>query len=252
MADLALAQESSVSAPAASRRDSWGLRAWRLLLVCVVMVHLFPIRFGLLRLAMVVASACVWLGVLPLFGSRKWVRVAWLACTMLLGALFFGPGRADDPRLLRQEYVRSLQRYDGVRYVWGGENARGIDCSGLVRVGLIDADFRRGITTLNPALLREGASLWWHDCSANALKNEYRHDSIGLFTASNLNTLDYSKIRPGDFCVTENGNHTLAYTGDDTWIEADPYPARVISITCPSKSVWFDQPMRILRWRQLR
>ncbi|MBI3986575.1 MAG: C40 family peptidase [Lentisphaerae bacterium] len=33
--------------------------------------------------------------------------------------------------------VQCLRRYEGTLYVWGGENRRGIDCSGLVRKKVI-------------------------------------------------------------------------------------------------------------------
>ncbi|MFN2599036.1 MAG: NlpC/P60 family protein, partial [Pyrinomonadaceae bacterium] len=51
---------------------------------------------------------------------------------------------------MRRAYIASLESYEGTRYVWGGENSRGIDCSGLVRRGLINADFHEGVVTANP------------------------------------------------------------------------------------------------------
>ena len=57
-------------------------------------------------------------------------------------------------KTLRQKYVDSLVRYEGTKYVWDGENRLGIDCSGLVRKGLIDAAVRAGISTWNPRLIR--------------------------------------------------------------------------------------------------
>lgn len=236
----------------ANTRRTWFFRVWRLLVTCLVMVHLFPIRFGSLRALMVAGTIVVWFGALPLFWSRRWVRVTWAVATLGMAAMLLGPGRPDDPKALRNEYVASLKKYAGVRYIWGGENSRGIDCSGLIRVGLIDADVNRGIKTLNPALIREAVALWWFDCSADALKKEYRHNTVDLFDTRSLNGLDYSSILPGDFAVTESGVHTLAYIGDRGWIEAEPGPGRVLTIYAASKSIWFDQPMRIVRWRQLR
>ncbi|MBV9868261.1 MAG: C40 family peptidase [Abitibacteriaceae bacterium] len=152
---------------------------------------------------------------------------------------------------LRQGYVVALNRYESVPYVWGGEGLRGIDCSGLVRRGMIDADLKTGFATANPALIRAGCDLWWHDCSAKALKEEYRHQTQLLLTTSSLNHLNYAALLPGDFAVTDSGVHTLAYIGNQTWLEADPGAWKVIKVKIPSKIAWFSQPMHIMRWRQL-
>jgi hypothetical protein len=157
MADLATPRH--VVLDSSPGRPSRLFPAWRLSLIFVVLAHLFPIRIGVLRLAMVVGLVMVWFGVPLLFRKPRFVTAIWAVVTALLGTLFLGPGRTDNPQALRQEYVRALQRYVGVRYVWGGENSRGVDCSGLVRIGLIDADINRGVMTLNPMLIREGCSL---------------------------------------------------------------------------------------------
>ncbi len=41
---------------------------------------------------------------------------------------------ANGSGSLRQELVRTARRFLGVPYKWGGENARGFDCSGLTMV----------------------------------------------------------------------------------------------------------------------
>jgi len=245
-------ETQQTSGPTSCTRPSGFFRFWRLLFVFLVMAHLYPIRFGILRLAMILAAVVVWFGVPLLIRKRRWVWPLWVAATLVVCALFLGPGRPESPQALRQEYVRSLQRYSDVRYVWGGENTRGVDCSGLVRAALIDADINRGISTLNPALMREACRLWWFDSSADALQKQYRHNTASEFIAPSLNRPGRSRILPGDLAVTESGQHVLAYIGDYAWIEADPYAMRVITIIAPSKSVWFDQPMRIIRWRQFR
>ncbi len=38
--------------------------------------------------------------------------------------------------------------YQGVRYVWGGEGLLGIDCSGLVRKGLVWSQLNLGIAAI--------------------------------------------------------------------------------------------------------
>ena len=98
----------------------------------------------------------------------------------------------------------------------------GIDCSGLVRSGLIKANYEQGILTFNPRLIREGFSLWWHDCSAKALGEEYRGRTWLLVSARSINEIDYATIMPGDIAVTEDGIHVLAFLRAKLWIEADP------------------------------
>ena len=51
--------------------------------------------------------------------------------------------------------------------------------------------------------------------------------------------------------MTESGVHTLAYLGGQTWIEADPDAGRVLQAQVPSKSPWFNEPVKIMRWAQL-
>ena len=55
----------------------------------------------------------------------------------------------------------------------GRRKRAGIDCSGLVTRGLIDADLSVGLRTANPRLLRHGLSLWWHPCTAQDLGDGY-------------------------------------------------------------------------------
>ena len=162
------------------------------------------------------------------------------------------PGRKVDSNSLVKRYIDSARQYEGVGYVWGGENYLGIDCSGLVRKGLIDANLREGVLSANPACLRKAFELWWYDCSARALKKSYRNWTEPLFKASSINQLDHHLLQPGDFAVTMDGIHTLLYLGNREWIEADPGIGKVILVTVPVEdNVWFNMPIQILRWKQL-
>ena len=76
-------------------------------------------------------------------------------CAGATAAGFLFPGREHDSRTTR-EYVTELLRYEGAKYIWGGENWLGIDCSGLVRSALITANYKLGILTLNPRLVGKG------------------------------------------------------------------------------------------------
>ena len=231
-----------------------GFVLWLLLLLLVVAVHWYPIRFGTLRLLLVVGVALLWLGALCLLWKHKIAQRVILAVSGLFAVFLLLPSRPVNPQVLQGRYVRALQSYDGTPYVWGGESKRGIDCSGLMRCALIDANVKQGLTTFNPAAIRAGFSLWWNDSSAKALKEEYQNRTQFLFATPDLNHLDYLKIRPGDMAVTSSGVHVVAYIGNRTWIEADPNAVqgdRVIQVKIPTRNAWFNQPMSIVRWRQL-
>jgi hypothetical protein len=216
----------------------------------VLFAWLFPIKFAALRLLLITGVLGLWAGAMLLFWQVRWVRAFGLVVALFAAASLLLPGREYSRPALRSRYVASLQAYDAAPYVWGGESRRGIDCSGLVRRGLMDANLQSGIASFNPILVRAAFSLWWHDASAKAMMEEYRGETEKLFSAPSLNTLDYSRLQAGDFAVTSSGVHTLAYIGDKTWIEADPGPLRVIKVHVPSRIAWFSMPMQIMRWRQ--
>ena len=228
------------------------LAIWPILLFALVALWIFPISYRVSRCTMLILMVAVWCGALLLFGKSKWVQVGSIALALLLAAALLLPGRNENAAKLRQEYVAALEKYEGTRYVWGGENWAGIDCSGLVRRGLIDADFKRGWKTANPGLLRASLALWWFDSTAKALGEEYRGQSRHLFDAASISGLDHSKLLPGDFAVTSSGVHTLAYLGNEVWIEADPGVGKVIRLKVSEGHVWFNGPVRLMRWRQLQ
>jgi len=161
------------------------------------------------------------------------------------------PGSEPDQVRLRKEYISVLKRYEGTVYIWGGENKIGIDCSGLVRNGLIDANVLVGIKTLNPKPIRTALNMWWNDCSASALRDGYRNYTKTLFKAENINSANIDAMLPGDIAVTVDGVHVLAYLGENLWIEADPGVMRVILVKTPTNNPWFTVPVYILRWTQL-
>ena len=197
----------------------------------------------------------VWATGLALFWRSTAARIGGIALAALVLWIGVGPGRRSDARALRGEYVRRLRSYTGTRYVWGGENRLGIDCSGLVREGMIDAAFWRGAATGDCGLLRESAALWWTDASAARLGEGYGGRATLVCETDSLRELDYARLRPGDIAVTSGGAHTMAYLGNRTWIEADPSALvgdKVIQISPDSsRSAWLDVPMRILRWSRL-
>jgi hypothetical protein len=205
----------------------------------------------LFRLVFIAMSLVLWLGALGLGWRRKWIRRACLGSGIVAALLLLAPGRKGSPESLRGAYVAALGRYENTRYIWGGESFFGIDCSGLVRKGMSDACVWLGVRSLNPSLVREGIDIWWYDCTARDLKDGYRRMTRRLFGADSIDSLDHSRIRPGDLAVTRDGMHVLAYLGDRTWIEAHP-GEKVIRVHVPAPSnSWFQRPVEIVRWRQL-
>lgn len=221
---------------------------------------LWPLTFGLLlypvsnraiRIATVVMILLLWLGMLWFVWSAKWLRMIVIGIPVIVIAFVFLPGHKTDRLALRDEYLDSLRSFDGTRYVWGGENRLGIDCSGLVRAALINASLRDSVATLNPSSLRLAVDLWWHDSSAKALGEEYRHQTILVSAAGAINEIASDSLQPGDLAVTEDGVHVLAFLDDTHWIEADPDEKKVIIVSVPSSNAWFSTPVKIVRWRPL-
>ncbi len=169
---------------------------------------------------------------------------------VLLGSL--APGRLAPPSRLQAVYVERLRAYTGTRYLWGGENWLGIDCSGLVRRGLIDAYARMALAGPSPSAWRRAVWLWCHDCSAKALGDGHGGLTVPICQAPSLNALAGDlRLAPGDLAVTGGGVHVLAYLGEGRWIQAEPGVGRVVSDTVPSADPWYRMPVRVVRWREL-
>jgi hypothetical protein len=146
-----------------------------------------PLGYTLMRAATVLLLMAVWVGGLYFSWRRVSVRIGGIIITVCLSLLLILPGRSTDPAALRSEYLHAMQGYEGTRYIWGGENRQGIDCSGLVREGLVQANLQQGITRFNPALIRQGLAMWWFDLSAMALRDGERGWTTRLFRAESIN-----------------------------------------------------------------
>jgi hypothetical protein len=209
-----------------------------------------PVSYRSTRLAIIVLALFIWTLTLLLWWKSKPIR--YLCCGVFILVLLVAilPGRNPNPSHLRDRYVRSLLTYEGTKYVWGGENRLGIDCSGLIRRALIISMLQEGLTTGNPGLIRQSYAMRWFDCTANALKNGHRNQTRQLFASPSIHATDHSKLLPGDLAVTADGVHILAYIGNQTWIEADPGGA-VKKLHATEDNDWLQIPIVLLRWEIL-
>ncbi|XOV72963.1 MAG: NlpC/P60 family protein [Verrucomicrobiota bacterium] len=226
-------------------------RLWTWILIATLLVWVYPIEYQLTRILFVFGLVATVGGGVILWWHQKWIRFCFIVPICLLLILLCLPGRKVSPEELEKDYTRSLRWFHGTRYVWGGENLVGIDCSGLVRKGLFWAQVRYGLRTFNGLPIREALELWWYDGSADALLHGYRDWTTRLFESKSINQTDHSLLQVGDVAITADGIHAFAYIGDETWIEADPDQHKVIVEKIPSTNSWFERPVVFVRWKWL-
>lgn len=225
---------------------------WLALIVLFVFFLIYPINAGLIRGFLTICFPLLVGGFLLLIWNHRILRIASLVITGSFTIFLFAPGRTIDPLRLQDRYVDSLGSFESARYVWGGENRFGIDCSGLVRKAMIVACVREGLTTVNPRLIRKAWEFWWYDCSARALKTGYRNWTQLQFASTSIREIPLDNLAAGDIAVTSNGIHVLAYLGNGEWIEADPGVGKVLRIKPQESNSWVKVPVHILRWQILR
>ena len=226
-------------------------RVWIWIAILTTVVWLYPVDYQITRLALIAGTALTWAGALVLWWKRKLIRLALIAGASLPALATCLPDHAVDPDILAADYSRGLRCFRGVRYIWGGEKLLGIDCSGLVRKGFVWGQIFYGFRTLNGKPIRQAIDLWWHDCSAEALRDGYRGWTTELFREDSVAGANHVRLRPGDLAVTADGVHVMAYLGNRTWIEADPDAHKVIEVALPTDNHWFKTPVVFVRWKWL-
>lgn len=163
--------------------------------------------------------------------------------------------RQPNVPLLRSTYVKRLMKFDGTRYVRGGETTSGIDSSGLARSALWQAMLIEGVREFNPELMgKDFWKFWWRDLSVEAILNGNYGYTKTIGKAAKLAGYDTSRLESGDMAVARNGIHILIYLGKDRWIEANPNEKKVIINRAPanSKRAWFNVPVTFVRWKILQ
>jgi len=114
----------------------------------------YPVRIGLVRAGIVGSALTLWVALLAFAYPRRKLFFAGLAVTALLFLFLVAPGRVPHPERLRSRFIASLEQFEDVPYVWGGQTSRGIDCSRLPAMALVNAKLKEGLLTVNPRLVR--------------------------------------------------------------------------------------------------
>lgn len=231
----------------------------RLILICtlgaiagIIMISLNPVESKMLKLAFLGCLVGAWIGFAILTWSQKALRLMVLILPPLGVIPFLLPGGEMDAKELRTEYVQRMSGYEGTKYFWGGESARGIDCSGLPRRAFRDALLAYGLRHFNGTACRSYLTQWWFDASAKALGEGYRNYTLPLGTSGTIKTMNYEGLMPGDLAVTDSGVHILAYMGKGKWIQADPGIGAVTTLDGRTDdNIWFDTPVSTYRWQLL-
>ncbi|MEI8197410.1 MAG: NlpC/P60 family protein [Phycisphaerae bacterium] len=236
---------------------------WLALLIMLVGLWIYPIRYTLTRSCILGLFTAVFVLTFLLTYRSRVLRWTLVFVPAVLGAsILFWPGQPINQARRQSSYLSALRGYDGVRYVWGGENHWGIDCSGLPRAALIQADFCTGCRTLNPALFRQAAWLWWFDAGAHELASGYRGRVTLLGQSPNLHDFSHaplSDLHPGDMAIINGDSHVLVYLGNNgnadapEWIESDTLTMRVRTWGPDyDKSAlpwWWNTPAKLARWK---
>jgi hypothetical protein len=230
------------------KRRSWGIRLMVWAGAAAAFLIWRPLHDGVMRYGLVAAFVLIWIGLLLVLWQSKRTRIAAMALPMVLAIPFLLPGREMSRGRLIQDYLAGMRGFKGTTYVWGGENSRGIDCSGLPRRALRDALARQALTG-NGTAARLWLENWWFDTSARAIMESYRGFAKPTGISGKMATLELTGIFPGDLAITTDGRHVMIYLGNGEWIQADPEPGQVI-IATPGRddNAWFDSHVSLHRW----
>jgi NlpC/P60 family len=218
----------------------------------LALVIIIPYRTSLIRAGMLTLWCLVWAGLAAMAFRHRVLLIVLIVATMLSAVLLVTPNaRTPDSDALRRKFVERLMDYDGVRYIYGGENHRGVDCSGLVRAAMVRALIDRGFASLDAGMLRSAFTLWWRDTNAIQLGKGANGLTLPIGDGSPMPMRAAQNVRPGDLAVTTSGSHVLAYLGDQRWIEADPDVARVQIVDLNTSHI-AGQEVLLVTWRWLR
>ena len=224
--------------------------------VILLLAWLCPVNNGITRWLIVFATIGVladiaFIADLLWRRKRKWVYVFLLAAAGVIAGLL-APGLSSTPLFarLRNQYVQELRSYEGTRYLWGGENRFGIDCSGLPRKAMRNALVITGLKNGNSDFILSALKNWWFDASAKALSEGDRNYVYPLNVSGMVKESPTYFLQPGDLAITDDGVHVMVYLSPNEWISADPGQGKVvIEHPSESKNPWFTRPVHFFRFR---
>jgi len=117
---------------------------------------------------------------------------------------------AKSPRGTEAELIATARRFLGVPYLWGGMTARGLDCSGYVRL----------VYHVHGVELRRDADL--------------QYDEPGL------QKVERADLRVGDlvFFGKQKATHVGLYTGEGRFLSATPHGSPVVQESLLDEAHW--------------
>ena len=209
-----------------------------------------PKSIGAMRLGQLLLTVGVIFTIASLRFGRRQLLIVSAAAGVVVGAVFLLPGHA--PRgALRLSYIEALRSFEGTPYVWGGETARGVDCSGLARRALLHTALTEGFRAADSQLLRYAAFSWLFDLSAKAMRDGERGHTEFVKELPHARHIDEADLLPGDLLTTRDGLHVLIYLGGDEIAQADPTAGRVLINRSSDENLWLGQPIVVRRWKVL-
>ncbi len=210
-----------------------------------------PVHDGMLRFGLPAALGIAWLGLLAVSWRSGKARIAAMVLPALAILPLLLPGRPLNRERLRADYLREMRELGDTPYLWGGESARGIDCSGLPRRALREA-LRPQALAGNGLAARMWLEQWWFDTGASAMRDGYRSFTRPAGISGTMAGLETASLEPGDLAVTDDGRHVIAYLGEDNWIQADPGVGKVFTGgSGPGENPWCASQVSIHRWALL-
>lgn len=150
----------------------------------------------------------------------------------------------------KKPFSEHLVSFKGTRYVWGGENKVGIDCSGLIRASMMKKILSENLYEIDVLSLKILLNLWWNDFSARDMKKNKLFLNLGSY--SRIENISDEILSLGDIAITSDGVHCLAYVGGGQWIHADPNEKKVVVDMQINDKVWFHTSVNLVRWKYLK